>query len=138
MRLAKFENTHIVLITSEIGVLNAFTSLKELLSEKQGEYITFIYALSSQNGEPLYKAELDNLQNRFTTHLQVKYITDRNPFLSDSIEAYQRYLEIEINCNISKNLYFKLFGSSELITLVTNRLQFLGIKERDITSFEVK
>lgn len=128
------ENDHVVFITGENGIVNVFERLKSRLKNDTESCLTLIYFTSAYIAQPLFKAELENLEKRFPSKLITHFLFCRNQELPESFEAHQQILEIVINSNTCSRIQFLISGNQEMISTIQDRLQFLGIQSNHIHS----
>jgi ferredoxin-NADP reductase len=132
--IRKDKNAHLVFITGESGITEAFKLIKSKLTSDPESCLTLIYYTSAYLSQPLFKAELENLEKRFPSKLITHYLFCRNQERSESFESHQQILEIVINSNTCNTIQFTIQGSEEMIHTICDRLQFLGIKSNHIHS----
>lgn len=128
------ESDHLVFITSESGILGVFEQLKSRLKNHSESFLSLIYFTSAYLSQPLFKAELENLEKRFPSKLITHFIFCRNQELPESFENHQQILEIVINSNTCNTIQFLIHGKDEMINTISDRLHFLGIKSNHIHS----
>jgi hypothetical protein len=125
-------NTHYVFIADENGISIVFTELKSKLADNSTGFLTLIHSTDQDKKIPLFKAELQSLEKRFSHQLEIHYISNGdNNLLSKTI--LQETLEVVINSNINNDMQFQVFGNDKLVELVMEELCFLGIKQNQIS-----
>jgi ferredoxin-NADP reductase len=132
IRLEK--NAHFVFITGERGINDAFELIKSKLRNEPDSCLTLIYFYSAYLSQPLFKAELENLEKRFPSKLITHFLSCRNEHLPEYLESHQQILEIVINSNTFSTMLFMIQGNEEMINSFSDRLHFLGIKSNHIHS----
>jgi ferredoxin-NADP reductase len=127
-------NAHVVFICGESGIHEVFSLVKSMLKDKHDCCLSLIYFTSAYLSQPLYKAELENLEKRFPTKLITHYLFANKQDHPENIEWAQQILEIVINSNTSSSMQFQIWGNEEMVDTVTHRLQFLSIRSNQIYS----
>jgi len=122
-----------VLIADETGIAVAFNRLKKNLADHSFGCITLVYALLNDVANPLYKAELQSLEKRFSNSLEV-FIISHEEKASIMKAKIQKSIEVIINSNINTVMQFYAGGNAEMVEQVKKLLCFLGIKETQITT----
>jgi hypothetical protein len=128
------ESAHFVYISDESGIISAFEQIKSKLRSELNGCLTLIYSTPVYLTQPLFRAELENLEKRFQSKLITHYVFNRNPRPSDNPDTHQQILEIVINSNICGMMKFLILGHEEFAGMIDGRLQFLGIKTYQIKS----
>jgi len=128
------DSAHFVYISDESGIITAFDQIKSKLRCELNGYLTLIYSTPVYLSQPLFRAELENIEKRFQSRLITHYVYNRNPHPSDNPDNHQQILEIVINSNTCRMMQFLILGHEEFASTVTGRLQFLGIKSDQISS----
>ncbi len=126
-------DSHYVLIADETGITVAFNHLKTKLAEHSYGCITLVYAFLYDVPHPLYKAELQSLEKRFSNLLEV-FIISHEAKASVMKAKIQKSIEVIINSNFNTVMQFYVGGNSEMVEQVRQLLCFLGIKETQITT----
>jgi len=126
-------DAHYVLIADETGIAVAFNRLKKNLADHSFGCITLVYALLNDVANPLYKAELQSLEKRFSNSLEV-FIISHEEKASIMKAKIQKSIEVIINSNINTVMQFYAGGNAEMVEQVKKLLCFLGIKETQITT----
>jgi len=133
MKAQHIKDTHFILISDIKGIGFAFNQLKILLGKNNNNYLSLIYYLFPKvSAHPLFKSELESIEKRFSSKLLVYYAHYNAPSFSDESCANQQILEVVINSNTLNQMQFQVFGNSEFIEIISERLHFLGIKENQI------
>jgi hypothetical protein len=127
------QNSHIVFISDEYGISEAFIHIKKKLAGYVIPYLTLIYVVSRSNSRHLFHRELSILEKRYFEHLLVFYIAEEE----EDIFFKQEFLEAIINSNISKELKFTIYGNSEFEAQITGYLRFLDIEPSFIESIKI-
>jgi len=128
------KNAHFVFISGENGIHIVFDLIKSKLKNEQNCCLTLIYFTSAYLSQPLFKAELENLEKRFPSKLITHYLFTGNQNHPENISWHQQILEIVINSNTFNTMPFLIIGNEELVASVSDRLHFLGIKSNHIYS----
>lgn len=126
-------DAHYVLIADETGIAIAFNRLKKTLADHSFGCITLVYAFLNDVPHPLYKAELQSLEKRFSNLLEV-FIISHEAKASIMKAKIQKSIEVIINSNINAAMQFYAGGNAEMVEQVKKLLCFLGIKEAQITT----
>lgn len=126
-------DSHYVLIADEAGIGIAFNRLKKNLADHSFGCITLVYAFLNDVANPLYKAELQSLEKRFSNSLEV-FIISHEAKVSIMKARIQKTIEVIINSNINTFMQFYAGGNTEMVEQVKKLLCFLGIKESQITT----
>ena len=126
-------DAHYVLIADETGIPIAFNRLKKKLADHSFDCITLVYAFLNDVPHPLYKAELQSLEKRFSNLLEV-FIISHEVKASIMKAKIQKSIEVIINSNINTVMQFYAGGNAEMVEQVKKILYFLGIKETQITT----
>jgi len=126
-------DSHYVLIADETGIGIAFNRLKKTLAEHSFGCITLVYAFLNDVANPLYKAELQSLEKRFSNSLEV-FIISHEAKASVMKAKIQKSIEVILNSNINTVIQFYAGGNTEMVEQVKKLLCFLGIKESQITT----
>lgn len=126
-------DSHYVLIADETGIAIAFNRLKKTLADHSFGCITLVYAFLNDVPHPLYKAELQSLEKRFSNLLEV-FILTHEAKASIMKAKIQKSIEVIINSNINNVMQFYAGGNAEMVEQVKKILYFLGIKETQITT----
>ncbi|HNX08459.1 MAG TPA: hypothetical protein PLQ44_03675 [Candidatus Paceibacterota bacterium] len=124
-------DSHYVLIADETGIAVTFDRLKKTLAEHSFGCITLVYAFLNDVPHPLYKAELQSLEKRFSNSLEV-FIISHEAKASVMKAKIQKSIEVIINSNINTVMQFYAGGNAEMVEQVKKLLCFLGIKETQI------
>jgi hypothetical protein len=132
--LVDTQRLHHVIVTDENGIQFCFNQLKKILAADGNAFLTFVYFLKKEHDDSLFKAELDNLKNRFLHQLLVFYVPYQSLKLSDQINKGQTILEVVINSNTKDIMQFHVNGCKDIVDLVMDRLYFLGIDKDQIIS----
>ena len=127
-------NTHFVFISGESGIHKGFDLVKSMLKYKHDCCLSLIYYTSAYLSQPLFKAELENLEKRFPTKLITHYLFANKQDHPENIEWAQQVLEIVINSNTSSSMQFLIWGNEEMVESITHRLHFLSIRTDQIYS----
>jgi hypothetical protein len=121
----KNENIHLVLISDENGIFDAFLLIKKELIANAASCLSLVYAIPKQKQHPLFEQELTFLEKRFSQSLLVyKVAID-----FDSGCISQEFIEALINSNMSEKMTFLLFGNDEFISSLSEILNFLNAKQ---------
>jgi len=126
-------DAHYVLIADETGIAAAFNRLKKNLADHSFGCITLVYAFLNDVSNPLYKAELQSLEKRFSNLLEVFIITHEAK-ASIMKAKIQKSIEVIINSNINTVMEFYAGGNAEMVGQVKKLLCFLGVQESQITT----
>jgi len=126
-------DSHYVLIADETGITVAFNHLKTKLADHSFGCITLVYAFLNDVPHPLYKAELQSLEKRFSNSLEV-FILSHEAKASIMKAKIQKTIEVILNSNIYTTMQFHAGGNTEMVEQVKKLLYFLGIKETQITT----
>jgi hypothetical protein len=135
---AGFENglqgksDHCVYICCENGIHTAFDQIKCGLKTGLKDCLTLIYSTPAFLAQPLFKAELENLERRFPSQLLTHYVYRRNQNCDDDSGLHQSILEIVINSNTSPVMDFMVMGKEDFAGMISGRLTYLGINENQI------
>lgn len=127
-------NAHFVFITGELGIHPVFDLVKTKLQSEYNSCLTLIYFTSANLSQPLYKAELENLEKRFPSKLITHYLFTGNQNCPENRNWHQQILEIVINSNTRSVMEFLILGTEEFIETVTDHLHFLSIHSNHIYS----
>jgi hypothetical protein len=127
-------NLHYVFIADNRGINSAFELIKFKLGNELNSCLTLIYSIHKLLPIPLFKSELEILEKRFPSKFIACYAFSRNVNPLDNFEINQQIIEVVINSNTSGFMQFLILGKEEFIGMVTDRLQFLGIKSNHISS----
>ena len=133
-RISPAKHDHFVFITGESGIIDVFERIKSKLRNETDSCLTLVYFTSAYLSQPLFKAELESLEKRFPSKLITHYLFVRTQNHPENIEGHQQILEIVINSNTSSTMQFLILGSEEMVSSVTDRLHFLGVKSNHIHS----
>ncbi len=121
----KNKNVHLILISDENGIFDAFLLIKKTLIAKTASCISLVYAVPTQRQHPLFEQELTFLEKRFSQDLLV-YKVAIDP---DSCSISQEFIEALVNSNMSEKMTFVLFGNDEFISSLSEILDFLNAKQ---------
>jgi hypothetical protein len=133
-KLIRPQEAHIVFVTDDHGISSAFELLKLERTRGLENFLTLIYIISGNEPKPLFRAELENIERRFPSRLITYYIHSKHSTCPADTDIHQQILEVVINCNTCTIMQFQVTGQDELVGMVNDRLQFLGIKSNQICS----
>jgi hypothetical protein len=122
--------SHFVIICDETGIFDAFSFLKDQLSDRRNSFLSLIYTVSDKNPHPLFEQELTILEKRFTDDLIVHISsidTTKYCLKQESIEA-------TINSNTLPIMKFSVFGNAEFVNYVSGVLKYLDVQAFMINS----
>jgi hypothetical protein len=128
------KNAHFVFITGDNGIHIVFDLIKSKLKNEHHCCLTLIYFTSAYLSQPLFKAELENLEKRFPAKLISHYLFTGNQNYPENSIWHQQILEIVINSNTRTAMQFLILGNEELVGTLTDRLHFLSIHSTHIYS----
>lgn len=128
------KNSHFVFVTDHNGIDSVFELLKSKLKNELNSCLSLVYSITEHLPLPLFKAELESLEKRYPSQLITYYVFNKNAVAPENSELNQQILEIVINCNTCDFMEFMIMGHEDLVPMVIDRLQFLGIKSNQINS----
>lgn len=124
---------HLVLIADENGIANAFSRLKARLADHSASSLTLVYALLHDDKKPMFREELQSLEKRFSTLLEVKMIACEGNIAAMK-SRIREAIEVILNCNIHPVMRFYASGNPEMVEAIRKILVFLGVRPADITT----
>jgi len=126
------DETHVVFIADELGIGNAFETIKSKLGNGQNNCLTLIYSIPDNPVQPLFKAELESIEKRYPAQILTYYVSGKGILPIDQTDKIQQILEIVINCNTRKRMQFEMRIQAEQAETVAGRLTYLGINPTQI------
>lgn len=130
------QDSHYVLIADENGIPAAFQRLKMKLADHSANCMTLVYAVLKKESKPLFAAELQSLEKRFSNLLEVRLIEyEENAAIMKS--KIKKAIEVILNSNINAAMQFYACGNSEWVEQVQKFLAFLGIGQSQIITEEL-
>jgi|WetSurMetagenome_2_1015567.scaffolds.fasta_scaffold692935_1 hypothetical protein len=115
---------HLVVISDEDGVYNAFFHIKDILTKEHNAYLSFIYAIKANSSDTLFELELLFLEKRYAS----SFIVYKTCMGDDVPNINTQLLEALINSNTSEEMNFILYGDHEFVAKMTESIHFLEIK----------
>ncbi|MFH0841718.1 MAG: hypothetical protein V1903_03760 [Bacteroidota bacterium] len=123
IRKSKKYKFHLVLISDETGIFDAFKIIKEHLGRRDEKFLSLIYSVPENYLNPLFEREIAILEKRFSHNLYtytLKVEPGKYGIIQESIEPI-------INSNPNLKMQFLVFGNEEFVDYVSGILGYLNV-----------